>query len=106
LLTPAEADRRNGLRDRLFGDLVVREGSLLPNVRGLEYRGEIIGVAGNNKVSRLTINAQVVRGYFDFVEDDPFAHVLLKQPLKQLDNLGTFGAWLVTGQIMPSIQRF
>jgi hypothetical protein len=102
-LTPAEAHRRNGIRDRVFcdgsDDLAVRKGLFYPafvvwNVAEKPSVAlEIIRLS-----SRLAINAKVVRGYLDLVEGDPFVHILLKQPLKQLDNLGTFGAWLVTGR--------
>jgi hypothetical protein len=40
--------------------------------------------------------------YLDFVEGDPLAHVLLEQPLKQPNNLSTFGARFVFGAIVAS----
>jgi len=106
-LTPAEAHRRNRIRDRVFcdgsDDLAVRKGLFYPTfvvwnvAEKPSVALEIIRLS-----SRLSINAKVARGYLDLVEGDPFVHILLKQPLKQLDNLCAFRARLVIKTIMFS----
>ena len=108
-LAPAEAHRRNGVRDCILcdggDDLAVRKGLPYPalTVWNVAEEPSVTLETGVYEFETL-LTSEKRKGatHFDPVERDPFAHILLQQPLEQLNDLRTFRAWLIIETVMVS----